>query len=537
MRVPAWAALFASPEVDSHIFAPRHQRERIGDFVAKEFCLRTFEPRLTAVALALMLCGCAVGPDFKSPTSPTTSDHFTPDPMVQKTDSAPGLDGDVQNLHAGAEVPADWWTLFQSAELNQVVEAAIANNPTLTSAEAALKSAREQVVVARAGLFPSLTGSVQDDRERISPIVSGLPANLLYELNVAQVAVNASYNVDVFGATRRTIEANQAQVDYANFELEAAYLTLVGDVVTTAIKEASLRAQIKAQHDVLDTENHQLNLLQQQFKFGAIPKANVLTQQSQVAAVEATLPGLYKALAQNRHLLATLVGSLPSDAVLPEFTLENLHLPTEIPVSMPSDLIRQRPDLRASEAQLHTASAEIGVATAQLYPQVAITASYGREALSYSGLRSPQSTVWSLGAGLTQPLFNAGELRAKKRAAVDQYEVAQAQYRSTVLNAFENVADSLRALDTDATALRAYAESESVAQQSLKLSEAQYKLGAVSFFQLLQNEMLYQQARVSLAEAQATRLADTAALFQSLGGGWWNRKQPIAAAQGDAKTE
>jgi NodT family efflux transporter outer membrane factor (OMF) lipoprotein len=380
-----------------------------------------------------------------------------------------------------------------------------------------------------------VSGSAGDTRERASPITSGLPASVLYELNVAQVAINASYTIDLFGATRRTVESSQAQVDYYNFELEAAYLTLTSNIVTTAIKEASLRAQLAATNEVLGFEQHQLDLLQRQFQLGAIPKANVLSQQSLVAGTEATVPGLDKQLAQTRHLLAVMIGQLPSEAKLPQFTIENLHLPTDVPVSLPSDLVRQRPDLRASEALLHSASAQVGVATAQLYPQLSISASYGREGLDYSDLFKGAATVWSLGAGLTQPIFNAGELRAKKRAAVDAYQQADAQYRYTVLTAFQNVADSLRNLDTDALALKAYAESESVAKQSVDLSQAQYRLGAVTFFQLLQNETLYQQARVNLAQAQATRLADTAALYQSLGGGWWNRSESIAAAQAAAQ--
>jgi NodT family efflux transporter outer membrane factor (OMF) lipoprotein len=455
--------------------------------------------------------------------------------MVSATASSPVLAGDAQTLHDGANIPADWWTLFQSPELDALIKVAIANNPTLQSASAALKSAQEQVMVSRAGFFPNVSGSAGDTRERASPITSGLPASVLYELNVAQVAINASYTIDLFGATRRTVESSQAQVDYYNFELEAAYLTLTSNIVTTAIKEASLRAQLAATNEVLGFEQHQLDLLQRQFQLGAIPKANVLSQQSLVAGTEATVPGLDKQLAQTRHLLAVMIGQLPSEAKLPQFTIENLHLPTDVPVSLPSDLVRQRPDLRASEALLHSASAQVGVATAQLYPQLSISASYGREGLDYSDLFKGAATVWSLGAGLTQPIFNAGELRAKKRAAVDAYQQADAQYRYTVLTAFQNVADSLRNLDTDALALKAYAESESVAKQSVDLSQAQYRLGAVTFFQLLQNETLYQQARVNLAQAQATRLADTAALYQSLGGGWWNRSESIAAAQAAAQ--
>jgi NodT family efflux transporter outer membrane factor (OMF) lipoprotein len=492
--------------------------------------LSKFDVRRALVAAAVLLTGCAVGPDFKSPDAPQTT-RFTPSPMPTSTVGAAVVAGDVQTLHDGGTIPADWWTLFQSPELDALIKTAIANNPTLQSAAAALKSAQEQVTVSRAGFFPNVSGTVQDARERVSPITSGLPPNQLYELNVAQLAINASYTVDLFGATRRTVESSQAQVDYYNFELEAAYLTLTSNIVTTAIKEASLRAQLAATNEVLGFEKHQLDLLQRQFQLGAIPKANVLSQRSLVAGTEATVPGLDKQLAQTRHLLAVLIGQLPSESKLPEFTLDNLHLPTDVPVSLPSDLVRQRPDLRASEALLHSASAQVGVATAQLYPQLSISASYGREGLDYSDLFKGAATVWSLGAGLTQPLFNAGELRAKKRAAVDAYEQADAQYRNTVLSAFQNVADSLRNLDTDALALKAYAESASVAQQSVDLSQAQYKLGAVTFFQLLQNETIYQQARVNLAQAQATRLADTAALYQSLGGGWWNRGESIAAAQ------
>ena len=486
--------------------------------------------RLAIIAASLTLAGCALGPDFKSPEAPQTA-RYTPDPMVDQTVGAPTSQGEIQTLANGQDIPAQWWTLFQSPELDGLIKIALQNNPSLISAGASLKIANEQIVVARAGLFPALNVGVNDARERVSPATSGIPLNNVEEINVAEAAFNASYTVDLFGATRRTVEQTRAKAEYAQFELEAAYLSLTSNIVTTAAKEASLRAQIAATQQVIDVESHQLDLLNRQFQFGAIPKANVLTQQSLVASTTAGLPLLEKQLAQTRHLMATLVGQLPSEATLPEFTLDNLHLPNNVPVSLPSSLVRQRPDLLVSEALLHQASAGIGIATAALYPSLTISAQYGREGLDYSSLLKGSSTIWSIGAGITQPLFNAGELRAERRAAIDQYQVAEANYRGTVLSAFENVADSLRALDTDAAALKAYAEAASVAQQSLDLSQLQYKLGAVSFFQLLQNEMLYQQARVNLAQAQATRLADTATLFQSLGGGWWNRAEPIAAAQ------
>lgn len=482
-----------------------------------------------ALVACLLLAGCAVGPDFSSP-KPPDGDRYTPAPMVSPTVSAPGVEGAAQTLVPGADIPAQWWSLYRSPELDALIKMAIANSPNLASASAALREAQEDLKVARAAFFPNVSGALGDTRERISPITTGLPSSFTEEINVAQAAINASYTVDVFGATRRAVEGAQAQANYYDFQLEAAYLTLTSNIVNAAIKEASLRAQIEATESVIADQSRALDLLNRQFQFGAVPKTTVLSQQSLVAATKATLPGLQKQLAQNRHLLAVLAGRLPSSEGIPEFTLATLNLPTDIPLSMPSELVRQRPDLRASEALLHSASAQIGVATAALYPQLTLTGQFGSEALSASGLFKGPATIWTIGAGLTQPLFNAGELRAKRRAAVDAYDVAQAQYQQAVLTAFENVADSLRALDTDAEALQAIAESESVAHQALELSQSQYKFGAVSFVQLLQVETQYQQARVNLAQAQATRLADTAALFQSMGGGWWNRTEPLADA-------
>ncbi len=485
---------------------------------------------ITRVAVcALLLSGCAVGPDYKAPAAPE-GDRYTPAPMISPTASAAGIEGAAQTLVPGADIPAQWWSLFRSPELDALIKQAIQHSPNLAAAIAQLKAAQEDVTVARAAFFPNLSAGVNDNRERASPISSGLPPSQTLELNVVQAALNASYTIDVFGATRRAVEGAKAQSDYYDFELEAAYLTLTSNIVNAAIKEASLRAQIEATQSVLASQKHALDLLNKQFQFGAVPKTTILSQQSLVAATEATLPGLQKQLAQNRHLLSVLAGQLPSEPGIPEFTLANLQLPVDIPVSLPSALVQQRPDLRASEALLHSASAQVGVATAALYPQITLSGQYGREALKASDLFKGPSTIWSIGAGLTQPIFNGGELRAKRRAAEDAYDQAAAQYRQTVLTAFENVADSLRALDTDAESLKAYAESEAVAHQSLDLSQSQYKFGAVSFVQLLQVETQYQQARDNLAQAQAARLADTAALFQSLGGGWWNRVEPLADA-------
>jgi NodT family efflux transporter outer membrane factor (OMF) lipoprotein len=352
-------------------------------------------------------------------------------------------------------------------------------------------------------------------------------------------SVNVSYTIDAFGATRRELEGLQAAVDYQRYQVEAAYLSLTANVVTTAIQEASLRAQLQATRDVLDAAAQSLAVVEKQAALGAVARSVVIAQRAQLAQTRATLPAFEKALAQTRHQLAVYAGRLPSDAGLPEFGLESLQLPQELPVSLPSSLLRQRPDIRASEALLHEASAQIGVATANLYPQITLSGSAGAQSLKLDRLFSSGSAAWSLGAGLLQPIFNGGALQAKKRAAVAAFDEAQAQYRQTVLNAFLNVANTLRALDSDAETLRAQAEAEALARESLDLVARQYKLGAVSYLALLDSQRAYQQARVGLVQAQAARYADTAALFQALGGGWWNRAElaDISTSRGAASAE
>jgi NodT family efflux transporter outer membrane factor (OMF) lipoprotein len=353
------------------------------------------------------------------------------------------------------------------------------------------------------------------------------------------VGLNVSYQLDLFGGNRRALEGLAAAVDFQRFQVEGTYLTLVSNVVTTAIREASLRAQVDATREVLVLQEQQLKVVEVQFNAGAVARSAVLTQQTQVAQTRATLPPLEKSLAQTRHQLSVLTGRLPSELGIPEFQLDSLQLPQELPVSLPSSLVRQRPDIRASEALLHEASAQVGVATAAQYPQLNLSASYGSGANRGADLFTSATTLWSVTAGLTQPIFNGGALSAKKRAAVAAYDQSQAQYQATVLGAFQSVADALRAIEFDATALRTQAEAEALARQSLELSDSQYKLGAVSYLQLLDAQRTYQQTRISLVQAQAARFADTAALFQALGGGWWNEGALADASRPgtDATTE
>ncbi|WP_371869128.1 efflux transporter outer membrane subunit [Duganella margarita] len=482
-----------------------------------------------AALIAAGLGGCALGPNFKSPAAPATAgDSYTPTPLPQQTASAPGVGGTAQQFAFGQEIPAQWWSLFRSPALDQLIRSALEQNPNMAAAEAVLRQAQENYN-AQAGnlVYPSVNAQLGGGRQKVSAATAGAAAGVY---NVYNASVNVAYTPDVFGGTRRTLEGAQAAVDYQRFQVEATYLTLSANVVTTAIQEASLRAQLQATREVLDALTKQQNVIEKQFEFGAIPRTTVLSQRNQVAQINATIAPLEKALAAARHQLSVLAGKLPGEAGMPEFTLESLTLPQQLPVSLPSALVRQRPDIRASEEALHQASANIGVATAAQYPQFSLTGSYGSSATTFGKLFDSQTTAWSLLAGVAQPVFNGGALSAQRRAAEAAYDAASAQYRATVLTAFQNVADTLRALEADAAALKSQAEAEALAKETLDLSEQQYKLGGISYLVLLDAQRSYQQTHISLVQAQATRYADTAALFQALGGGWWNRADGMSAA-------
>ncbi len=483
--------------------------------------------RAVVAAVAWILTACAVGPDFKAPAAPVVADAshpYTPVPLPAQTASAPGTGGAAQRFVPGQDIPALWWQMFHSEALDQLIRSALAQNPTLASAQAALRQAQE-AYQADSGkkLYPAVTGQLGATRERESQAASNVPGGVVFDLYNA--SVNVSYTIDAFGATRRELEGLQAAIDVQRYQVEAAYLSLTANVVTTAILEASLRAQLQATREVAEAEEKSLSLVETQARLGAVARSTVLAQRTALAQTRATLPALEKALAQTRHQLAVYAGRLPGDGGLPEFGLDSLQLPEQVPVSLPSELVRQRPDIRASEALLHEASAAIGVATANLYPQITLSGSAGLQSLKIDKLFSSSSVAWSVGAGLLQPIFNGGALQANKRAAIAAFDQARAQYRQTVLTAFLNVANTLRALDSDADALRAQAEAEALAREQLGLVTRQYQLGAVSYLVLLDAQRTYQQTRVALVQAQAARYADTAALFQALGGGWWNRAE------------
>lgn len=483
---------------------------------------------IVAALCSALIAGCAVGPDFERPEPPDV-ESYTAAALAKQTVSSNVPAGSSQQFLFGQKIPEQWWTLFHSPGLDRLVRQGLVANPSTAAAQAALRQARENFIAEfGTGWFPSVDANLAYTREHISGASFGQAIGAGgFTFNLYNASVSVSYLLDIFGGVRRRLEALKAQVNYQQFEAEGTYLTLTANIVTTAVQEASLRAQILATQEIIADEEKQYNLVQRQFQLGSIARSDVLSQQTQLARTRATLPSLEKALHQTRHQLAVLVGRFPSQARdLPAFDFTLLDLPTALPVTVPSDLVRQRPDIQASMALLHAASAQIGVATANLYPQLTLTGAYGWQTNQFSDLFSSDALVWNVGAGLLQPIFRGGTLRAQKRAAVAAFEQALALYKQTVLQAFLNVADALRALEADARTLKAQAEVEQAARETLRLSKIQFRVGATSYLTLLDAQRQYQQARISLVQAQAARYADTAALFQALGGGWWYPVQP-----------
>ena len=487
--------------------------------------------RLALAGLVATLCtACAVGPDFKRPAAPPV-ERYTADPLPPTTSATDANGAGAQRFAAGEALPGEWWTLFGSAALNALVDEALRANPNVSSAQAALRQAHENVLAAWGVLAPSVDAGANGTRQRISGAQFG-PGGRPAIYNLYNASVNVTYGLDFAGGARRELEALRAQREYQRYALEATYLTLCADVVTTAIAQASLRAQIAATQELIDSSAKRLDIINKQLQLGAASKADALAQAAQLAQDRAALPGLQIQWDKQRTLLATLLGKLPSDASTVELQLGDLHLPDTVPVSLPSSLVNQRPDIRQQEELLHQASAQVGVATANMLPQINLSASYGGSAASSSALFQGAGRVWSLSAGITQPLFHGGQLLHKRRAALAAYDQAAAQYRETVLNAFRNVADSLRALGTDADSVNAYDQAQTAAAGSLAITDRQFELGAASYLALLTAQRTEHQTRLALIQAKASRLADTAALFQSLGGGWWNRG---TAAGGSSK--
>lgn len=483
------------------------------------------KPIGSAVAIATgaaLLAACSVGPDFETPESPKAASYQETPPPAQ-TASTEGPGGEAQQLKPGADIPAQWWTLFHSKPLDDLIAASIAANPDLQSARAALNVAMENVSAQQGAYFPSIGANFAASRNGNSaPLAPTLSSGLLL-FNLYQAQATANWTIDIWGANRRSVEALQAQADGQKYQLEATYDALTTNVVSAAVQEASLRAQIAATEDIIKAETESLGILRKQNALGQIAGADVAAQEAALAQAQQALPPLQKQLAQQRDLLKALAGRLPSEQIEQTFTLDTLSVPTDVPLSIPAKLTQQRPDIRMAEENLHAASAQVGVAIANMLPNVDITAGAGSVATAASQLFTPGGGFWSVAGGVTQPIFQGGTLLHKTLAARAAFDQAKGQYRSTVVTAFQNVADTLYALQYDAETFKAAAASERAAADSLAIARRQLQLGAVSYLSLLNAQQTYEQAVIARIGAQTSRLSDTAALFLALGGGWWNR--------------
>jgi NodT family efflux transporter outer membrane factor (OMF) lipoprotein len=484
--------------------------------------LRKSAAVLTAAAL---LTSCAVGPDFKVPTSPDVS-RYTKEPLAARTSSTDAATGVSQHFAPGRDIPQQWWTLFKSPGLNALIKQALDKNPTLQSALSTLRASKEAVYAQQGKFFPFVEANFNPTRNQTSAALAAIPSSnaSIYNLYTAQVAV--SYTFDVWGLNRRTVESLQAMADTQRFEVEAAYLTLTSSVALAVINEASLRGQIAATNQLITINTKMLDILRKQFDTGYASRNDLALQEAALAQVKATLPPLRKALQQNRDLISALAGVYSSQEPGETFRLDQLHLPTDLPESLPSQLIEQRPDVRAAEEQLHSASALVGVAIANMLPNFTISANGGYMNTALAAFISPQNAFWTLSGNATQTLFDGGTLLHDLREARATYDAAAWSYRGTVVTAVQNVADALRAIQNDADALKAARDFERASKISFDLAQQQMQTGYANVLILLTAQQTYLQAEIQVVQARAARLADTAALFQALGGGWWNRAEP-----------
>jgi NodT family efflux transporter outer membrane factor (OMF) lipoprotein len=480
----------------------------------------------------LFLGACAAGPDFEQPKAPAV-DRLTSQTLPTSLKTVPGVTGgEPQTYVSGTDVPANWWSLFQSQDLNQIVETALQKNPTLRAADAALRSAQSSARSAAGVYFPSVGLGAGATRQQVPPAYFGQTTGDPNQYNLYNATANVSYRLDLFGGSRRLVESAKAQAEFQQFQLEAAYLSLTSNVVNAAIREAAQEEQLEATRTILNSQENLQKVINQQFEIGTVSKIDTSSQNTLVANSQSQLYAYDKNLSVTRNMLIAYTGGFPGSSTVPEFRLSSLHLPSEIPTAIPSKLIRQRPDVRAAEAALKASNAQIGVATANLLPQLNITGAYGYEALTSAALFGPGSVLWNVGAGLTQPLFQGGALFAQRDASKAAFDQASANYEATVVNAFQEVANALKALDTSANTLASASAAEKNAAINLYLVSEQYKLGTANYVAVLTSQTQYQQAKINLIQAQADRYTNTAALYAALGGGWWNREGPAYKGQG-----
>ncbi|MFT9294916.1 MAG: efflux transporter outer membrane subunit [Acetobacter orientalis] len=485
----------------------------------------------------LVQAGCAVGPDFKKP-APLVGGHYGQAEHSEQIQAvagqaeraAAGAQGGAQVLRAGQDIPAQWWTLFRSPALDALVRKALDHNPSLESARDALAAAQENRLAQQSAFFPTISGSFNPTRNKTSKTYSAIPNNnqWLYTVHTAQL--NISYVPDLWGGVRRGVESAKAVRDAQRDQLRAVQLTLTASVVQAAIDYATIKAQIETTQSLVNLQRDLLDSARKQEKAGEFSQNDVALQHTALAQNEATLAPLQKQLEQQKHLIAALVGDTP-DVPQPEFTLNDFALPAELPLTLPAHLVEQRPDIRTAQANWHAACAQVGVAVANRLPNIQLGATPGFAAASIAQMAAPGYGQWTIAAMVTQPLFDGGLLRHQENAARAAYDQAAAEYRNTLVTALQDVADTLSALKLDATTLSDNAEAATAAGQSLRISLAQYKYGAISQIVMLTAQQAHLQSELALAQSRADRLSDTVALFQALGGGWWNSKESEAPRQ------
>lgn len=473
------------------------------------------------VSLAIIAVGCAVGPSFQKPAAPAVK-TYTAAPMTNPVVAAGVPGGQAQRLVNGMEVSGQWWALFHSKGLNDLIDRALKASPDLKAGQAALLAARETLRAQKGAYYPSASASFSASRQKQSQLLAPIPNANVFTYNLYTPEVAVSYSPDVFGLNRRTVESLKAQAEEQRYALAATFIALTANVVNAAVNKASLRAQIAATTNLIEANQKALGILRAQFSRGYINRLDLAAQESQVAQAEATLPPLLKQLAQQRDALAVLVGAFPNEDPAEKFDLSSLRLPEELPLSLPSQLVEQRPDILQAEENMRAACAQVGIAAANRLPNITLTGDVGSTALKLDQLFTSGTGFWGISGAVTQPLFDGGMLLHKHRAAKAALLQAGEQYRGAVLGAFQNVADTLNALQQDAEALKKAAEAERAAKGTLDLIQNQLRAGYVNYLALTTAETAYQQAAVALVQAQANRYADTAALFLALGGGWWN---------------
>ncbi|WP_164926880.1 AdeC/AdeK/OprM family multidrug efflux complex outer membrane factor [Chlorobaculum tepidum] len=458
---------------------------------------------------ALLLSGCAAGPDFVKPEAPAVK-SYDQQPLPKPVDGG-------QRFDEGVGPAAYWWKSFGSTQIDSIVEEGLVGNPGLQAAEASLKASRENLRAGAGIFYPQASATFSQTRETSSPATTAGSGAIV---NLSTLSASVSYALDLFGGQRRSVEALGAQVDVQRAQTLGVYMTLTGNIVNTSIAIAAYREELDEYEQLIALEKDQLSIATKQYQAGVAPYSSVLALRSQIASLEASVPPVRQKLSQAEHLLATLAGKTPGEWVRPDLRLSGISLPERVPLSLPSELVRQRPDILAAEAELHAANAEIGVATAALFPSFTLTGSYGRTASQPHELSDPLNRFWSIGGNIAAPIFNGGSLRAKRRAAIATRNQALALYRQTVLAAFAQVADLIRALEHDAQQAEAEKQAVESAKLSLDLVQANYKAGMVNYEQVILADIQYRQAKIGYLQARAQQLQDTAAMYVALGGGW-----------------